>query len=150
MIVLDTNVASEWMRPRPSDAVIEWMARQTPTNLYCGIDVINPWLSGPVLRGNSRRAPCRRNARKILRLSAIARARGWSVATRNVRDFEGCGIDVSTRLRDYPQAYRRVEYHQRQHRILPPQRQRMTRRAPHRYHVRDIHRHDVPDDYRAH
>ena len=27
-------------------------------------------------------------------IAAIARARGWSVATRNVRDFEGCGIDV--------------------------------------------------------
>ena len=34
MIVLDTNVVSEWMRPVPSDAVIEWMTRQMPTDLY--------------------------------------------------------------------------------------------------------------------
>ena len=27
-------------------------------------------------------------------IAAIARSRGWSVATRNVRDFEGCGVDV--------------------------------------------------------
>jgi predicted nucleic acid-binding protein len=27
-------------------------------------------------------------------IAAIARSRGASVATRNVRDFEGCGIDV--------------------------------------------------------
>ena len=27
-------------------------------------------------------------------IAAIARSRGLSVATRNVRDFEGCGIDV--------------------------------------------------------
>ena len=27
-------------------------------------------------------------------IAAIARARGWSVATRNVRDFEGCGVEV--------------------------------------------------------
>ena len=34
MIVLDTNVISELMRPTPSDTVIAWVSRQIPTDLY--------------------------------------------------------------------------------------------------------------------
>lgn len=34
MIILDTNVLSELMRPAPAARVIEWMAGQTPTSLY--------------------------------------------------------------------------------------------------------------------
>ncbi len=34
MIVLDTNVVSELMRPNPSSRVVEWVAQQAVTNLY--------------------------------------------------------------------------------------------------------------------
>ena len=34
MIVLDTNVVSELMRPSPSASVVEWVANQAVTNLY--------------------------------------------------------------------------------------------------------------------
>ena len=34
MIVLDTNVVSELMRPRPNAAVTEWIARQPPQMLF--------------------------------------------------------------------------------------------------------------------
>ena len=34
MIVLDTNVISELMRPRPADAVLRWMARQPAAALH--------------------------------------------------------------------------------------------------------------------
>jgi len=34
MIVLDTNVVSEAMRPTPSPAVIDWLDRQTAVTLY--------------------------------------------------------------------------------------------------------------------
>jgi len=34
MIILDTNVLSELMRPAPSEAVIRWVARQPDTSLY--------------------------------------------------------------------------------------------------------------------
>ena len=34
MIVLDTNVVSELMRPNPSSRVVAWVAQQAVTNLY--------------------------------------------------------------------------------------------------------------------
>ena len=34
MIVADTNVLSELMRPRPAAEVVEWAKAQTPGNLY--------------------------------------------------------------------------------------------------------------------
>lgn len=34
MIVLDTNVVSEPMKPMPSRAVIDWLDRQAPESLY--------------------------------------------------------------------------------------------------------------------
>lgn len=34
MIVLDTNVLSEVLRPRPAEAVIEWMRSQVAANLF--------------------------------------------------------------------------------------------------------------------
>jgi len=34
MIILDTNVVSEPLKPRPEPAVLSWLDRQTPTTLY--------------------------------------------------------------------------------------------------------------------
>ena len=34
MIILDTNVVSELMRPRPADPVIRWVGAQPATSLY--------------------------------------------------------------------------------------------------------------------
>lgn len=34
MIILDTNVVSELMKPSPSAAVVRWVARQADTSLY--------------------------------------------------------------------------------------------------------------------
>jgi len=34
MIILDTNVVSELMRPKPSDVVMSWIDAQWPTPLY--------------------------------------------------------------------------------------------------------------------
>jgi predicted nucleic acid-binding protein len=34
MIVIDTNVVSEIVKPSPSAAVMAWFASQTPQNLY--------------------------------------------------------------------------------------------------------------------
>lgn len=34
MIVLDTNVVSELMRPSPSERVVRWVRQQAPGNLY--------------------------------------------------------------------------------------------------------------------
>ncbi len=34
MIILDTNVVSELMRPRPDSSVVDWATRQAVSNLY--------------------------------------------------------------------------------------------------------------------
>ena len=133
MMVLDTNVVSEWMRSVPSDAVIEWMMRQIPTDLYLSTITEAELRFGVELLPAGRRrerlltaievtleedfagrilpfdraaaqayaviAAARRAAGMPVKYSdcqiaAIARSRGLSVATRNVRDFEGCGVDV--------------------------------------------------------
>jgi len=32
--LLDTNVLSEWMRPKPAPAVLDWVGQQSPDRLY--------------------------------------------------------------------------------------------------------------------
>ena len=34
MIVLDTNIVSELIRPRPNPSVVDWVARQPGTSLF--------------------------------------------------------------------------------------------------------------------
>ena len=34
MILIDTNVISELMRPRPDPVVLDWFGQQTPTDLH--------------------------------------------------------------------------------------------------------------------
>jgi len=133
MIVLDTNVVSEWMRPVPSDAVIEWMARQIPTGLYLstiteaelrfGVELLpvgrrrdrllaaieatlRDDFAGRILPFDraaaqayasiaaSRRMAGRPVKESDCQIAAIAYSVGAAVATRNVRDFEDCGVNV--------------------------------------------------------
>ena len=51
MIVLDTNVLSELLRPSPEPTVLAWLTEQPSASLFttavsCGIDVVDPWSSG--------------------------------------------------------------------------------------------------------
>ena len=133
MILIDTNVISEVMRPAPAQAVLDWFSAQDAQTLYVsavseaelrtgaailpagkrrdrlisGIDaMIDEDFAGRVLPFDSRAARsyadiavARRGAgRPILdadcQIAAIAQAYGTALATRNVRDFEGCGIEV--------------------------------------------------------
>ena len=133
MIVLDTNVVSEWMRPAPSVVVIEWVTRQIPTDLYLSTITEAEMRFGAELLPTGRRrdrlltaievtladdfagrilpfdsaaaqayagiAAYRRAAGRPIResdcqIAAIALSRGASVATRNVKDFEDCGVHV--------------------------------------------------------
>ena len=133
MIVLDTNVVSELMRPSPSPNVVDWVAGQAAPNLYLstiseaelryGVEITptgerrNRLLAevegmlredfvGRILPFDSAAAQAyavvaaaRRAAGHPInhadcQIAAIARCRGASVATRDVDDFEGSGIDV--------------------------------------------------------
>ena len=133
MIVLDTNVVSELMRPDPSSNVVDWVAGQAAPNLYLstiseaelryGVEILptgerrNRLLdevegmlqedfAGRILSFDSaaaqayaviaatRRAAGRPINHADCQIAAIARCRGASVATRDVDDFEGSGIEV--------------------------------------------------------
>jgi predicted nucleic acid-binding protein len=133
MIVLDTNVLSETLRPRPADSVKQWMAAQAAALLYTTAISQAEILYGVALLPAGRRkltlqemaeaifgqaflgrvlpfdsaaaisfaqiaAMRRRSGRPIseadAQIAAIAQSRGAAIATRNVGDFENCGIEV--------------------------------------------------------
>lgn len=133
MIILDTNVVSEPLKPEPNQAVLDWLNAQEPATLYitsinlaellAGVEVLPPGrrraalgqaLSSQVLGLFERRildfdakaaeafAPTYASAQAQgnpigfadCAIAAIARAKGFTVATRNVRDFRGTGVEV--------------------------------------------------------
>jgi len=133
MIVLDTNVLSEALRPVPEPSVLHWLAKQSRASLFTttvtrgevlfGTRVLSDgkrrrglWdaakkifsedFAGQVLSFDSDAADVyaeiaasRRMAGKPISqfdamIVAMARSRGASLATRNVKDFEDCGVDV--------------------------------------------------------
>jgi toxin FitB len=133
MIVLDTNVLSELLRPAPEPRVLAWLEDQPPASLFtsavtqgeilygirllpdgqrrrklwdAAVAIFNEDLAGRVLSfdgdaaaiyaeiGASRRAAGRSISQFDATIAAITRSRGASLATRNSKDFEGCGIEV--------------------------------------------------------
>lgn len=133
MIILDTNVVSELMRPTPDGAVARWVADQQATTLYTTsitqAEVLHGILllpagkrraaleaaaeamfekdfGGRVLPfgGDAARAYAqiaahrRRSGRPIsnfdAQIAAITRTARAAVATRNVGDYDDCGIKV--------------------------------------------------------
>lgn len=133
MIILDTNVLSELMKPRPAVPVLAWIAEQPAAGLYTtaitqaeilhGLMLLPPGrrrraleaavasmfaddFEGRILGFGPDAAPLyariasdrRRAGRPIshfdAQIAAIARATGATVATRNVDDFEGCGVRI--------------------------------------------------------
>lgn len=133
MIVLDTNVISELMRPTPSPEVATWLSRETPADVFLtavteaelryGValvpdgrrrralervveEIIREDFRGRVLPFDSQVAPAyarivseRRAAGRPIsqldaQIAAIALTHAATLATRNVRDFEGCGLEL--------------------------------------------------------
>lgn len=133
MIVLDTNVLSEIVRPTPEPRVLAWLEAQPRASLFTttvtrgeilyGIRLLsdgkrrqglwdaaqaifNEEFAGQVLSFDVDAADAfadiaafRRGAGKPISqfdamIAATARSRGASLATRNTKDFEDCGIDV--------------------------------------------------------
>lgn len=133
MIVLDTNVVSELLRPAPDERVLTWLDRQRSSELWLsavsaaelafGVErlphgrrkiqlreavraVLSVDLGGRLLpldraaaeaygslaadlerQGLSRSIP-------DVQIAATCRSRGATLATRNVRDFAGTGLDL--------------------------------------------------------
>jgi hypothetical protein len=134
VIILDTNVLSELMRPEPAESVVRWINAQVATSLYTtsvtqaeilhGISLLprgkrrdaiaaaagemfERELDGRILPfGSDAAGPyaaiavARRRAGRPIstfdaQIAAIARAHDAGLATRNVDDFDGCGVDVT-------------------------------------------------------
>lgn len=133
MIVLDTNVLSEAMRPKPDASVARWLEAAPPASLFTTAISEAELLYGAGLLAAGRRrqaleqalrqlfasdfagrvlafdaaaaqafaaiAAARRRAGRPIatldaQIAAIARAHGAAVATRNLADFDGCGVEV--------------------------------------------------------
>lgn len=133
MIVLDTNVLSELIKPAPMRAVAEWVASQPATSIYTTSITQAEILHGIMLMPSGKRrssieaaveamfsqdfggrvlpfgsdaahhyariAATRRRAGHPIshfdaQIAAIARATGSAVATRNISDFQGCGVKL--------------------------------------------------------
>lgn len=133
VLVLDTNVISELMRPGPAPTVTTWLALQTPTDVFLtavteaelryGValipdgrrrralervvdGIISEDFRGRVLPFDSQVAPAyarivseRRAAGRPIsqldaQIAAIAFTHAATLATRNVRDFEGCNLEL--------------------------------------------------------
>ena len=133
MILLDTNILSELIRPSPEKAVEQWLAEQpdasvfisaiTEAELRYGVALlprgkrrstlaamieamlsedftgrILPFDSAAAVAFAAIAADRRRTGRPIAQadaqIAAIARSRGSALATRNVPDFEGCGLNI--------------------------------------------------------
>ena len=133
MIVLDTNVLSEALRPSPDTSVLDWLAKQPRASLFtttvtrgeilygirllsdgkrrrglwdAAIKIFSDDFAGQVLSFDSDAADTYAEIAASRRITgkpisqfdamiiAMARSRGASLATRNVKDFDHCGVDV--------------------------------------------------------
>jgi predicted nucleic acid-binding protein len=134
VIILDTNVLSEVLRPSPHDRVLAWLDRQPRSALFTTtitqgellysvqllpegrrktmlldavLAIFSSDLAGRVLGFDSdaaaayaeiaatRKAAGHPISQFDAMIAAIARSRGASLATRNVKDFVDCGIEMA-------------------------------------------------------
>lgn len=133
MIILDTNIISESWLPRPSPSVINWLAKQIPSNIFLCAPVIAELafgaqrsfrrqsakkylnrlesllstdisdrvlhldLASALLAGQlraTREALGRPVATTDMMIAAIALHHNMTLATRNIRDFDGLEVKL--------------------------------------------------------
>ena len=133
MIILDTNVVSEPVQPRPSETVLRWFAAHDPKELFTTTITEAEALFGVArMPLGSRRVIIEKAMRALFdrsyqdrvlpfdriatgtfadivttrmrmglpigmldaQIAAIARSRGAAVATRDVKDFLHCGVEI--------------------------------------------------------
>lgn len=133
VLILDTNVVSEALRPNPAPQVLAWLGAQVPSEMYLtAVSAAELRYGAAALPDGARRdaliaavdamlrvefrgrvlpfdaaaatayaeiATARRRAGRPIsqfdcQIAAIAREVGAGVATRNAKDFDGCGVAV--------------------------------------------------------
>lgn len=141
MIVLDTNVLSEILRPSPAREVMAWMATQSNTSIFTTTITMGELLYGVQLMPDGQRkselfaavhgifdqdlagqilsfdragadafgriASSRKLAGQPISqfdamIAAITQSRGATLATRNIKDFGNCGIDLINPWNAFP------------------------------------------------
>ncbi len=133
MVIVDTNIVAELMRPSPAQEVILWMNDQDASALFLTTISIGEIGYGlEILPQGRRRLQLEQGFERVIveaftgrilgfdeeaarhygvvmgrrkeigrplsaldgQIASIARAKGFAVATRNVRDFVECGVDI--------------------------------------------------------
>jgi predicted nucleic acid-binding protein len=133
MIVLDTNVLLEMLKPVPDARVLAWFEVQPRPSMFttavtrgellrgirilpegqrrqglweAAMKIFNDEFAGRILGydsdaadqyaeiGAARRAAGRPISQFDAQIAAVTRSRGAAIATRNVKDFEDCGVDI--------------------------------------------------------
>jgi predicted nucleic acid-binding protein len=133
MIILDTNVVSEPLKPLPEPKVLDWLNAQNPQTLYLTTVTLAELLAGveSMPAGRRRKELQQSLNAQVMQLfdgrilafdqqaaqvfaqinasaqaagnpisfadcaiASIASARGFMLATRNVRDFKGTNIEI--------------------------------------------------------
>ncbi len=133
MIVLDTNVVSELMKPGPAPEVLRWFGDYPAARLFITTVTQAEILLGLELLPKGRRRAALESAASAMfeedfagrvlpfdgaaaaqyakiaavrqkagrpisqfdaQIASLALSRGAAVATRNLRDFEGCGLEL--------------------------------------------------------
>jgi toxin FitB len=141
MVIVDTNVLSEVIKPTPANKVLQWMASRPASGLFTTTITMGEVLFGLELVPAGKRrvalqhaiekmfedqfagrilpfdrdaarafadisAKCRRLGRPIgemdAQIAGIARSQGAAIATRNVRDFKDCGVELIDPWSDQP------------------------------------------------
>jgi predicted nucleic acid-binding protein len=140
VIVLDTNVVSEVMRPKPSTDVLAWLNLQNNSHLFItSVSIAEIGYDLRVLADGQRRRILQNRFEQLIaqgfeyrilnfdntaarvyseimgyrkelgcpmsfpdaQIAAITRTSNFKLATRNIKDFESCGIDLINPF-DYP------------------------------------------------
>jgi toxin FitB len=132
MIILDTNLVCEPLKPKPHAAVLAWLDRQAPETLYLTTITLAELQAGiEILPGGKRRKELQDVTNELVAqfegriltfdqdsatafgrvvagtqaagnpihfgdgaIAAIAMRRNFALATRNVRDYKGAGIEL--------------------------------------------------------
>ena len=132
MIILDTNLVSEPLKPKPDAAVLAWLDRQAPETLYLTTITVAELQAGiETLPSGKRRRALQETTTELIAqfegrvlsfdqdsahafgrvfagtqavgnpihfgdcaIAAIAIRRGFALATRNMRNYKGAGIEL--------------------------------------------------------